>query len=50
MAHFKEYAASASVDGIEAYLDKYVTSKDEQAYQSLVGGIDGIRELPLPVY
>ena len=50
MAHFKEYAASASVDGIEAYLDKYVTSKDEQAYQSLVGGIDGIRALPIPVY
>jgi len=50
MVHFKEYAASASGDGIGAYLEKYVSAKDEQAYQSLVGGIDAIRALPLPVY
>jgi glutaconate CoA-transferase subunit A len=50
MGHFKEYAASASGDGIDAYLEKYVSAKDEQTYQSLVGGIDAIRALPLPVY
>ena len=49
-AHFKEYAASAAGEGIDAYLEKYVTDKSEDEYQSLVGGVDAIRALPLPVY
>ncbi|MCG8316929.1 MAG: acyl CoA--acetate/3-ketoacid CoA transferase subunit alpha [Pseudomonadales bacterium] len=50
MPHFKEYAGSAKEGGITAYLDKYVTGKNEQEYQDLVGGIEAIKKIPLPVY
>jgi glutaconate CoA-transferase subunit A len=47
--HFKAYAASAGEGGIQAYLDEYLGSS-EQEYQQKVGGLDAIRALPLPVY
>jgi len=49
--HFKAYAASATEDdGFAAYLSQYVTAKSEADYQQAVGGLDAIRQLPLPVY
>ena len=48
--HFKEYNASAKEGGFEAYADKYINGKSEDDYQALVGGLDAIRKLPLPVY
>ena len=48
--HFKEYAGTAKEGGWAAYADKYVNGVDEQQYQSLVGGLDAIHALPMPVY
>ncbi len=48
--HFKEYAATAKEGGFSAYADKYINGKSEADYQSLVGGIESIKKLPLPVY
>lgn len=48
--HFKEYAGSAKEGGWAAYADKYVNGVDESQYQSLVGGLDAIKALPMPVY
>ena len=48
--HFQEYNASAKEGGFEAYFDKYIKGRSEAEYQQAVGGIDAIRQLPLPVY
>ena len=48
--HFKEYNASAKEGGFEAYADKYVNGVSEAEYQSLVGGLEAIQKLPMPVY
>ena len=48
--HTKEYNASAKEGGFEAYADKFINGKTEADYQALVGGIDAIKALPLPVY
>lgn len=48
--HFKEYAASAKEGGFAAYAEKYISGKTEQEYQEAVGGLDAIKQIPLPVY
>lgn len=48
--HFQEYNASAKEGGFAAYADKYLNGKSEAEYQALVGGLDAIKNLPLPVY
>lgn len=48
--HTKEYNASAKDGGFAAYADKYINGKTEEEYQELVGGIDAIKAIPLPVY
>lgn len=48
--HFKEYNASAKEGGFQAYADKYINGKTEADYQELVGGLDAIKKIPLPVY
>ncbi|MFC6981154.1 CoA transferase subunit A [Microbulbifer taiwanensis] len=50
VAHFKEYAASAKEGGYGTYFEKYIAGKSEDEYQQLVGGLDAIQQLPLPVY
>lgn len=51
VAHFKEYNASAKEEtGFAGYADKYINGKTEDDYQQLVGGIDAIKKLSLPVY
>ncbi|MFT5482472.1 MAG: glutaconate CoA-transferase subunit A [Halieaceae bacterium] len=48
--HFQEYNASAKAGGFSEYADKYVNGMSEADYQLAVGGLDAIRQLPLPVY
>jgi glutaconate CoA-transferase subunit A len=48
--HFKEYNASAKDGGFAAYADKYINGVSEEQYQQLVGGLDAIQKLPMPVY
>ena len=48
-AHFQSYVEFAKTDGIEGYLETYL-GKDENQYQSKVGGLKAIRNLPLPIY
>ena len=48
--HIKEYNASAKEGGFAAYADKYINGKTEEEYQALVGGLDAIKAIPLPVY
>ena len=48
--HLQEYSASAKEGGFSGYFEKYVAGKDEAQYQQVVGGLDAIRKLPLPVY
>jgi glutaconate CoA-transferase subunit A len=48
--HFKEYNASAKEGGFAAYADKYIHGVTEAEYQALVGGLEAIRQLPMPVY
>ena len=48
--HFKEYNASAKEGGFAAYADKYINGVSEEEYQQLVGGLEAIQKLPLPVY
>lgn len=48
--HTKEYCGFAKEGGFEGYQEKYITAKTEEEYQQLVGGIDAIQSLPLPVY
>ncbi|HEY9034378.1 MAG TPA: CoA-transferase [Pseudomonadales bacterium] len=48
--HTKEYAGFAKEGGFAAYADKYINGKTEADYQALVGGLDAIKKLPLPVY
>jgi glutaconate CoA-transferase subunit A len=51
VAHFKEYTGSAKTEeGFAGYADKYINGKTEAEYQQLVGGLDGIKSQPLPVY
>lgn len=48
--HFKEYSASAKDEaGFQGYADKYLGAS-EADYQAAVGGLDAIRQLPLPTY
>lgn len=50
VAHFKEYSGFARDEaGFAGYLDKYLGAS-EADYQAAVGGLDAIRQLPLPVY
>ena len=50
VAHFKEYAASAKDEaGFAGYRDKFLAGS-ESDYQAAVGGLDAIRQLPLPTY
>ena len=50
VAHFKEYAASATEEGgWQSYLDKYLGSSEDD-YRERVGGLEAIRKLPLPTY
>lgn len=48
--HTQEYAGFAKEGGFAAYAEKYIHGKTEADYQALVGGLDAIRQLPLPVY
>jgi len=48
--HFQEYNSSAKEGGFEAYFDKYIKGRSEAEYQDAVGGLDAIRQLPMPVY
>ena len=48
--HFKEYTGSAKEGGFAAYAEKYIVDKTEEDYQNLVGGLDAIRNLPIPTY
>ena len=48
--HFKEYNASAKGGGFAAYAGKYIDGVSEAQYQALVGGLEAIRKLPIPVY
>jgi glutaconate CoA-transferase subunit A len=50
MAHFKQYNASAKEGGFAAYADKYINGVSEEEYQQLVGGLEAIQQLPMPVY
>lgn len=48
--HFKEYAASAKEPGgWQAYAARYVQCSEAE-YIELVGGLDAVRQLPLPVF
>ncbi len=50
VAHFKEYTGFAKDEtGFAGYCDKYLGAS-EADYQLAVGGLDAIRQLPLPVY
>jgi len=50
VAHFKAYAASAKDEaGFAGYMEKYL-GETEADYQAAVGGLDAIRQLPMPVY
>ncbi len=50
VAHFKEYAGySKDETGFAGYADKFLGAT-EADYQAAVGGLDAIRQLPLPVY
>ena len=48
-AHFKEYASLIGDAGFKGWADAYLGA-DEAEYQQLVGGLDSIRALTLPVY
>ena len=49
-AHFKAYNASAAEpDGWQAYMERYVNC-GEAEYLARVGGLEAIRQLPLPVF
>ncbi len=48
--HLKEYNGFAKEGGFEGYAEKFITGKTEEEYQELVGGLDAIKALPLPVY
>ena len=48
--HFKAYAASAKdEEGFAGSQEQYLGASEEE-YQQNVGGLDAIRQLPLPVY
>lgn len=48
--HFKEYAGYAKEGGFQAYANKYINGKTEEEYQELLGGLDAVKNIPLPVY
>ncbi|KEI72582.1 CoA transferase subunit A [Endozoicomonas elysicola] len=48
--HFKEYNASAKEGGFETYFEKFIKNNSEEEYQTKVGGLEAIKQLPLPVY
>lgn len=48
--HFKAYNASAKEGGFEAYTGQFIAGKTEDEYQQAVGGLDAIKNLPLPTY
>jgi glutaconate CoA-transferase subunit A len=48
--HFKEYVASAKeAGGWQQYADRYVNCTEAE-YLQRVGGVDAVRQLPLPVF
>jgi len=48
--HFKTYAASAKEPGgWEQYASQYVNCSEAQ-YLELVGGLEAVHKLPLPVF
>ncbi|MEM0952946.1 MAG: CoA-transferase [Pseudomonadota bacterium] len=50
VAHFKAYAASAKDEaGFAGYVAQYLGA-NEAEYQIAVGGLDAIRQLPMPIY
>jgi glutaconate CoA-transferase subunit A len=49
-SHFKAYNASSKSGGFDAYCQQFLIGESEQEYQAAVGGLDAIRNLPLPVY
>lgn len=48
--HFQAYNGSAKEGGFAAYREQFIDGKSEAEYQDAVGGLDAIRQLPLPVY
>ncbi len=48
-AHFKDYGALIAEAGYGAWAEKYLGT-NEADYQSAVGGLDAIQQLPLPAY
>ncbi len=49
VTHYKAYGQLLSEQGYSAYAEQFLGS-DEAAYQTAVGGLDVIQQLPLPVY
>lgn len=49
IAHLREYSATAKGEW-PAYLERYVTGKNLDAYLSGVGGAEAIGALPLPIF
>lgn len=48
--HTQEYNGFAKEGGFAAYAEKYINGKTEEEYQALVGGLNAIKALPIPVY
>ncbi len=50
VSHFKAYAASAKEQNFSAYCQQFGIDTSETDYQKMVGGLEAIQQLPLPVY
>ena len=49
--HFKAYSAAAKDEaGFAGYVEQFKLNGSEEDYQAAVGGLDAIRNLPLPTY
>jgi glutaconate CoA-transferase subunit A len=49
VAHYKTYGSLIAEGGYDAWADAFL-GDSEADYQSKVGGIDAINQLPLPAY
>ncbi len=49
VGHYKQYSQMIGEGGYQQWRDAFLGA-DEQAYQSSVGGLEAIQQLPLPVY
>ena len=49
VGHYKQYGQMIGEGGYQQWRDAFLGT-DEQAYQSAVGGLEAIQQLPLPVY